>query len=275
MVRPPFRYFGGKEGLAPWVVEQITAIPHDTYVEPFAGSAAVLMAKPRVKNEVLNDLDGDIALFFRVLRDQGEDLVDLLELTPYARAEFHHCQAQLERGALTDLERARAMFVVLNSGFAARLHRSGWSTSVRKGNNRARSTLGRIEHLPAIAERLMGVIIDNRPAEVVIPLYATESALVYCDPPYVHSTLGDRAGYRVTMSDDEHRALAEVLRSIPAAAVISGYHCDLYDDLFGDWHVVEVEVTSATAAGSSADTYDRTEVLWMNREPSSALKLFT
>lgn len=272
-MRPPFRYFGGKEGLSPWILEHLAAIPHDTYVEPFGGSAAVLMAKPPVKNEVLNDLDGDVALFFRVLRERTDELIDALLLTPYSRGEFHYCQDQLDREDLDELERARAIFMVLNGGFAARLHRSGWSTSVKKGNNRALSILGRVEHLPAIAERLRGVIIDNRPASVVVPLYGTKSALIYCDPPYVHSTLGDRAGYRQTMSDDEHRELAELLHASPAAAVLSGYHCDLYDELYGDWERVELETTSATAAGSSVDDYRRTEVLWTNR-PVDHRRLF-
>ena len=53
---PPFAYFGGKMKLAERIVSLLH--PHDHYVEPFAGSLAVLLAKPRSAHETVNDLDG-------------------------------------------------------------------------------------------------------------------------------------------------------------------------------------------------------------------------
>jgi hypothetical protein len=60
---------------------------HEHYVEPYAGSLAVLLAKPRSRMETVNDLDGDLMTFWRVLRDQPEDLTRVCALTPHARAE--------------------------------------------------------------------------------------------------------------------------------------------------------------------------------------------
>lgn len=57
--------------------------------------------------EVYNDLDEDIANFFRVLRDpdQAEQLIQSLHLTPYARAEFdlsyEDCAQPVERARRT------------------------------------------------------------------------------------------------------------------------------------------------------------------------------
>ena len=51
--------------------------------------------------------------------------------------------------------------------------------------------LGAIEDLPLIAERLLRVQIENRPAIDVIRLYDSPDTLFYCDPPYVHDTRGD------------------------------------------------------------------------------------
>lgn len=85
-VRPPFSYFGAKQHLALWCEAMLPA--HRVYLEPFAGSAAVLLAKRRSPIEILNDIDGELVRFFRLLRDRPAELIQACELTPYSRQEF-------------------------------------------------------------------------------------------------------------------------------------------------------------------------------------------
>ncbi len=77
--RPPVPYFGSKQRLAPWIVSLMPA--HRVYVEPFGGSAAVLLTKAPSEIEILNDIDGDLVCFFRVLRDRPDELIRACELT--------------------------------------------------------------------------------------------------------------------------------------------------------------------------------------------------
>jgi DNA adenine methylase len=67
-MRPPITYFGGKILLADRIVATFPA--HGHYVEPFCGSLSVLLAKAPSPHETVNDLDGDLMTFWRVLRDQ-------------------------------------------------------------------------------------------------------------------------------------------------------------------------------------------------------------
>ena len=55
---PPTNHYGGKTRVAPWIAGLLPA--HRTYVEPFAGSGAVLFAKAPSPTEILNDLDGAV-----------------------------------------------------------------------------------------------------------------------------------------------------------------------------------------------------------------------
>ena len=67
-MRTPLTYYGGKQKLARQIVALMPA--HRVYLEPFAGGAAVLFAKPRAERETLNDLDGDIVRFWRAVRER-------------------------------------------------------------------------------------------------------------------------------------------------------------------------------------------------------------
>src|SRR5690606_37616363 len=106
--RPALRYHGAKWRLARWILSHLPALAfYDVYVEPFGGSAAVLLRKERSPIEVLNDLDDDVITFFRVLRDDPEGLVRAVELAPFARREWEAA------GLATDdpVERARRFYL--------------------------------------------------------------------------------------------------------------------------------------------------------------------
>ncbi|MGV8847033.1 DNA adenine methylase [Tessaracoccus sp.] len=70
-LRAPFPYFGGKTKVASLVWERIGN--PSNFVEPFAGSAAVLLARPNDHQwwdqyETINDRDGMVANFFRAIK---------------------------------------------------------------------------------------------------------------------------------------------------------------------------------------------------------------
>ena len=90
--------------------------------------------------------------------------------------------------------------------------------------------LGSVEGLPEIAERLLRVQIENRPALEVIRLYDDSATLLYCDAPYVHASRGDSRAYGFEMDDTAHRELARALASCAAKVGVSGYRCDLMDE---------------------------------------------
>lgn len=79
--------------------------PHRTYVEPFAGSLAVLLAKPPALIEVVNDLDRELVVFWRVLQQRPEELIRVCALTPHARAEYE--ASKVRPSGLDELELAR------------------------------------------------------------------------------------------------------------------------------------------------------------------------
>ncbi|GAB3868602.1 DNA adenine methylase [Nocardioides maradonensis] len=267
-VTPLVPYHGGKGRLAPWIASLLP--PHRVYVEPFAGSAAVLLAKAPAIHEVLNDIDGNAVAFYRVLRDQPEELERVCRLTPYSREEF--ARADLAEDGLSDLERARRWWVRTNQSFAhTGSTRTGWSTSIKRGSNNARTVLNRIDRFEAAARRLGTVTLESMDAVELIERYSVSDGVIYADPPYLVTTrttmtkrpMGDYV--HEFASEEDHRRLAKALQASCSTVLLSGYHSPLYDELYADWHRTERRVLRRTSNGRSAAQVHTVEVIWSNR----------
>jgi len=219
--------------------------------------------------ETYNDLDGEVVNFFRVLRTRKDRLIEAIGLTPFSREEFG--LACVVDPRLAPLERARRFYIrarQVRTGLAQTASLGRWANcrnTSRAGMSGVISRwLGGVDALPAIADRLLRVQIENRPAIDVINLYDSSQTLFYCDPPYVHGTRGDRSAYGHEMSDDEHRELAKALNGAQGMVAISNYQCELMDELYPmpKWHkVIGPKRTIHSTKGT------RSEVLWTNYDP--------
>jgi DNA adenine methylase len=252
--RPLIRYHGAKWLLAPWIIEHLPQ--HRVYVEPFGGSAAVLLRKPRVYAEIYNDLDAELVNLFRVARDHGTELKRRLILTPFAREEFVAAHEPSD----DSIESARFTVIkaFMGHGSNSIAYKSGFrANSNRSGTTPARDWMNHPDALDGIIGRLRGVIIENRDALQVMEAHDSPQTLHYIDPPYVADTRSGCKGYRHEMDDEEHVRLASFLKRLTGKVVVSGYRCSLYDSLFGDWERVDRDALADGAA-------KRVESLWLS-----------
>lgn len=262
-----FGWYGGKFSHLNWLLPLLPKCHH--YCEPFAGSAAVLLNRSTSPVETYNDLDGEVVNFFRVCRDRGEELTRAIVLTPFSREEF--ALACTLDPSVSPLERARRFYVrarQVRTGLAQTATLGRWGNC--KNTSRAGMSgiisrfLGGVEMLPEIAERLLRVQIENRPARDVIRLYDSPQTLFYCDPPYIHETRGDAKAYKYEMTDAEHAELAALLNKVKGKVAISNYDCRLMNDLYSapKWRKF-----SSGPRTNHATKGQRIEVLWTNYEP--------
>ena len=252
--RPILRWHGGKWLLAPWILQHLPK--HKVYVEPFGGAGSVLLRKQRSYAEIYNDLDGEVVNLFRVARDRGNELLHALELTPFAREEF----VQSYGHDVDPLEQARRTVARSFMGFGSNAHNC--ATGFRNNSNRSGTTPAHDWRnypscLSALIERLRGVCIENRDAELVMQTHDSAETVHYVDPPYVMDARDKGSDYRHELTDSDHERLAETLHSLQGSVVLSGYAGSLYERLFKDWRRVE---RAALADGARK----RTEVLWLS-----------
>jgi DNA adenine methylase len=253
--RPVLRWFGGKFRLAEWIVSQMPA--HRIYTEAYGGAGSVLFKKPRSKVEVWNDIDDSVYHLFWTLKhpDLALELKRQLEVTPYSRREFELAS----RRHPDPVESARRLIVRSFMGYGADSASSVESEiGFRANSNRSNTAPARdwrnyVSHVDGFVERLMGVVIESRPALDILQAHDTPDTLHYVDPPYHHDTR--RPGrYKHEMNDRDHDDLLGVLSSLKGSVILSGYANDAYSRL--GWREVHREALADGAA-------KRTEILWI------------
>lgn len=107
-MKAPFPFFGGKSRVAHIVWPRFGNVPN--YVEPFAGSLAIMLKRPEewpAKNETVNDLDAHIANFWRSLKEDPDGVAaaadwPVNEADLHARHQWIHVQHEFRERMHTD-----------------------------------------------------------------------------------------------------------------------------------------------------------------------------
>jgi len=264
-----FGWYGGKFSHLDWLLPLLPNCHH--YCEPFAGSGAVLINRMPAAVETYNDIDGEVVNFFQVLRDHHEELIRAIALTPFSREEYYLAIYEQDED-ISVVERARRFYIKARqtrTGLAQTASLGRWANckdTSRSGMSGVVSRwLGGVDALDDIAQRLIRVQIENRPALDVMRLYDSPTTLFYCDPPYLHATRGDSKAYGFEMDEDEHGLFAQAANQCKAMVAVSGYEHPLMDELFPPHRWFKSRGADKTIH-STKDI--RTEVLWTNYDPS-------
>lgn len=250
-----FPYPGGKGRQSEWILDKMP--PHDTYVEVFGGSGALLYNKPVSKNEIYNDLNDDLTQFFTVLREREDDLVDWLRTVPYSRRQYEEwVEAFFDGDRHADpVERAGRFFALRFMQFGGDISmKNGFK--VRAKRSPARTFDNARERIHDLAQRFSQVIIENCDYCQIFETYddTDVDVVFYADPPYI----GKEHYYGV---DFDHDAFVDVLTGVDSDWMVS------YDELpqgLENYTVISRERRHRMARGGSKVT----EYLVCNFDPT-------
>lgn len=240
-MRGPLAYIGGKRAVAK---EIIAVLPkHVTYVEPFAGGAQIFFAKEPSKVEVLNDLDGELVNFYRVIQRHYEELIRYMRFTIVSRTVFDLLKTA-NVGQLTDIQRAARMLYLQKTSYAGRVTRQNFRTGIVQppGLNP--------ERIPELIEethrRLARVLLECLPYEKVLAKYDSPATCFYVDPPYF-----EVKHYKFNLDPEDFRTLAERLAAIKGSFVLSLNDVPEVRAIFGAFRIrsIEMPYTAQKTAG--------------------------
>lgn len=240
-MRGPLAYIGGKRAVAK---DFIALLPkHVTYVEPFAGGAQIFFAKPPSKVEVLNDLDGELVNFYRVIQRHYEELVRYLRFTVVSRRYYDLLKATNPE-TLTDIQRAARFLYLQKTSYAGRVTKQNFRTGIVNppGLNP--------ERIPELIEetnhRLARVLIECLPYEKILAKYDSASTCFYIDPPYY-----EVKHYKFNLDPDDFRVMAERLGAVKGSFVLSLNDVPEVRTIFGAFRIrgIEMPYTAQKIAG--------------------------
>lgn len=262
-------WFGSKRTMAPLIVRELGE--HSSYFEPFCGSMAVLLAKPKSRQETVNDLHGDLTNLARVVSREAlaidlysqlsraivsdgllSDAAAILrephddDEPDVTRAFWYFVQSWMMRNGVagTNIGQPRG----IGTQLAVRYTANGGSPTIRFRNA--------VESIPDWHERLRNVVILRRSAFSVIPKIEDAAATaIYIDSPYVAESRSgfDGAGAQsrylhefnhapggALFAGDDHQKLHDQLADFKRARiVVSYYDCQRVRELYAGWTFID------------------------------------
>ena len=245
------------------------------FVDGFGGSGVVVLNSGDYRLKTYNDLNSELVNFFRQLRKNGRRLHREILLTPYSREEYKDAFSLCD----DDFERARRFFVRTQMSRNGQHHQASvtgkvqghFSYNITESRRRVpRAVLRYRTRAEALRETIDGFLdiqIENLPAIELINKYDNENTFFYLDPPYVHATRSNLYIYDHEMDDAAHRELGEVLNNAKGKVMVSGYQCELYDEIFKDWLRVD-----DTPYISPLSRKLKQESIWLNYDPPKKKK---
>lgn len=260
-----FNYFGGK---FTWLNYLYQHFPNEFthLIDVFGGSFSVSLNYNQTSViKTANEINGEITNFFEVLRNNTEELIFLLKITPCSVLEYNNSWEKCD----DKIERARRFYVRVRQSFfglGAQRRNKGWHMAKTKVNAKGGETVSKwnnaIEKLYEIAVVIReNFQITNYDWSDVLDKIDFEGAFFYLDPPYPEETRASKNDYLFEFTTQQHIDLGNRLHNIKGKAMISSYRSDLYDTLYHDWQRIDFPVKRNNIRSGLVQ-----ECIWINYE---------
>ncbi len=259
-MKSPIPWLGGKSRLADIIIDYMPA--HAQYAEVFAGAGWVFFRKPPTRLESLNDINGDLIAFYRVLQNHLEEFCKQFKWLLTSREFFEDFRSQQAATGLTDIQRAARFYYTQRLAFGGR---QDGVFGVDKTSPPRINLVRMEEELSQVHLRLTGVVIENLPWLDYIKRYDGSDTFFYLDPPY----WGCEGDYgKDIFSRDDFQRIAEQLSGIKGKFLFSINDVPEIRDLFSAFNIQSVETVYTVSRGENKKI---SEMLITNYEPKADL----
>jgi DNA adenine methylase len=266
LMKTPISYYGGKQTMLKHLLELMPE--HTIYCEPFFGGGALFFAKPKSEVEIINDSNGEVINFFRVVKTRFSELQKEIKATLHSRELYKKAMVVYEHPEMfSDVKRAWAFWTLTNQGFASMIGSWGFG----KTNSKERAIAHKREDFTvAYANRLKMAQIESNDALKVIARADSKDTFFYVDPPYIGSDMGHYAGYL----ESDYEKLLEALSKVKGKFLLSSYPSTILTRFIKKhkWKTKRVEKFVAVTKHTDKK---KTEMLVYNFDPAKTKMMAT
>jgi DNA adenine methylase len=259
-MKPPLTYYGGKQILSKLIVSLIPK--HNLYCEPFFGGGAIFFAKDPSNIEVINDTNGELINFYKVLRTKFKSLDKEVQCTLHSRKSHQNARIVLDHPQMFDeVKRAWAIWTVANQSYASKLNGS-WGYGRKENRTAKQLHQKRISFTNEFAKRLEKTEIECSDAIEVISSRDSKESFFYCDPPYFGTNQGHYKGY----TKDDFEKLLKILSEIKGKFLLSSYPSELLSKYSkqNKWFTRKIDTSLSLATNPNAKVKRKIELVTAN-----------
>ena len=244
------RYKGSKSKQLDFIYDCFPSrTEYDTFVDLFGGGSSVILNATPTKRDIYNDINEEIVNFFRVLRTEGEKLMELLRLTPYSRTEYD--EAFIYDPNDEDIERARKTAIKAQFGYGGT---GGGFKAYEREVSITKMYSNWIDGLEFVINRFRNITIENMDAMKLLKKVDSKRTLAYIDPPYLGPD-----DYEYNYSEEKHIKMLKQIKECDSMIIVSGVPSKLYDAYLSDWVKIDRPVYNSSFRRASK----RVDVLWV------------
>lgn len=254
-MKTPITYYGGKQQMLRYILPLIPE--HKIYTEAFFGGGAVFWAKEPAKVEFINDHDGEVINFYKVLKQDFPALKKEIDSTLHSEYQQKEAkQIYLHPEKYNKIRRAWALWVLSHQSFYSILTNTWKCSKNRAIGNQIQMRKEAFDE--RYSKRLERTSIFCREALDVIRKSDHEDTFHYIDPPYFQADMGHYGGYK--LGDFEN--LLNLLSTVKGKFMLSSYPSEILTDYAQrqGWNMIEFDLPRAAGGGR------KVEVLTMNYE---------
>lgn len=275
----PITYYGGKKSI---ITHYLDLVPvHDTYVEPFVGGGELFWQKDPVRNETINDINGNVVNFYRVLKLKYKALKRAIDATLYSR-QLHRKAYKIysHPGTASDVQRAWAFWMRANFSHSNKID-GGLRFSADMGSLPPSVMLNKKqEFTDRLAARLERTYIECDDAlHLLRGSRNVDTGFYELDPPYFFgddTRPADQGHYRRVFKVDQYEDLLNwCAHECKGKFILHNYKSAMLDRFIKVHGWQKKEVTHRIKAPRKSGPTKLEMIVWNYSTPCGTLNLFS
>jgi DNA adenine methylase len=232
--KSPLLWPGGKYLMRKQIVE--TYLPKCVlYAEAFAGALHVLFAKEPGK-EVINDINGNLINFYRVIKDKPEKFLNEVQLDLVSRELFDEYKDTLKNtDMLTDVEKAHLFYYVMKQSFNGKMSCYGY----KRGDYPILNLYKLPEKIFIAHNRLKKTNIESLDWKIFLQKYDAPGTHFFLDPPYLCESA--REIYEEYFKEEDYHDLKIFVQNMKGTFTMTLNKHPLFLKLFTNFYIDEID----------------------------------